>query len=62
MTVGAAMAGYQSSLPLQDVHISLKDLALRAFWDLEKTVLYEIHVSGNVGGPLLTQKSPTCST
>ena len=29
--------------------------ALRAFWDLEKTVLHEIIV----GGPLLTQKYPT---
>ena len=33
--------------------------ALPAFWDLEKTVLHEICVSGTVGGPLLTQKSPT---
>jgi hypothetical protein len=28
--------------------------ALRAFWDLEKTVLHEIRVSGTVGSPLLT--------
>ena len=35
--------------------------ALRAFWDLEKTVLHEIRVSGTVGGPLLTRKSPTCT-
>ena len=34
--------------------------ALRAFWDLEKTVLHEICVSGTAGGPILTQKSPTC--
>ena len=33
--------------------------ALRAFWDLENTVLHEICVSGTVVGPLLTQKSPT---
>ena len=33
--------------------------ALRAFWDFEKTVLHEIRVSGTVGGPLLTRKSPT---
>ena len=26
---------------------------LRAFWDLEKTLLHEIRVSGTVGGPLL---------
>ena len=30
-------------------------------WDLEKTVLHEIRVSGTVVGPLLTQKSPTCT-
>ena len=36
--------------------------ALRAFWDLEKTVLHEILVSGTVGGPLLTQKSPLART
>ena len=34
--------------------------ALRAFWDLEKTVLHEIRASGTVVSPLLTQKSPTC--
>ena len=33
--------------------------ALRAFWDLEKTVLHEIRVSGTVLSPLLTQKFPT---
>ena len=33
---------------------------LRTFWDLEKNVLHEIRVSGTVGGPLVTQKSPTC--
>ena len=27
--------------------------ALCAFWDLEKTVLHEINVSGTVVGPLL---------
>ena len=27
------------------------------FWDLEETMLHEIHVSGNVGGPPLAQKS-----
>ena len=42
-------------IPLQRVP------ALRAFWDLEKTVLHEIHVSGTVVNPLLTQKSPTCT-
>ena len=26
----------------------------------KKTALCEIYVNGNVGGPLLTQKSPTC--
>ena len=34
---------------------------LTPFWNFEKTVLHEIHVSGTVGGPLLTQKSPTCT-
>ena len=34
---------------------------LRAFWDLEKTVLNEIRVSGTVVSPLLTRKSPTCT-
>ena len=34
---------------------------LRAFWDLEKTVLHEIRISGTVVSPLLTQKSPTCT-
>ena len=28
---------------------------------LQKTALRKIHVCGNVGGPLLTQKSPTCA-
>ena len=31
--------------------------ALRAFWDLEKTVLHEIRVSGTVGGPLVVNFS-----
>ena len=35
--------------------------ALRAFWDLKKTELYEIRVSGTVVGLLLTRKSPTCT-
>ena len=35
--------------------------ALRAFWDLEKTVLHEIRVSGTVVNPLLMRKSPTCT-
>ena len=35
------------------------EIYLRAFWDLEKNVLHEIRVSGTIGGPLLTQKSPT---
>ena len=35
--------------------------AIRRFWDLKKTALREIHVSLTVGGPLLTQKSPTCT-
>ena len=35
--------------------------ALRGFRDFEKTVLRKIGVSGTVGGPLLTQKSPTCA-
>ena len=33
--------------------------ALRGFWDLEKTVVRKICVSGTVGGPLLMQKYPT---
>ena len=37
---------------LQRVH------ALPAFWDLEKSVLHEIYVSGTAVDPLLTQKSP----
>ena len=32
---------------------------LREFWDLKKTVLRKIRVSGTVRGPQLTQKSPT---
>ena len=32
--------------------------ALCAFWDLEKTVLHEIHVSGTVGGPPTNAKIP----
>ena len=35
--------------------------ALRGFWDLNKTVLHEICVSGTVRGSLLMQKSPTCT-
>ena len=36
---------------------------LRIMWilGLEKTALHKIHVSGTAGGPLLTQKSPTCA-
>ena len=34
---------------------------LRGFWDLKKTALREILVSGTVGDPLLTQKSPSCA-
>ena len=41
--------------------INTEGPALRAFWDLEKTVLHEIRVSGTVVGPLLVQKSPTCT-
>ena len=33
--------------------------ALRGFWDFEKTALGEIRVSGTVGGPLITRRSPT---
>ena len=32
---------------------------LRGFWDLEKTALREILISGTVGGPLLTKKPKT---
>ena len=35
--------------------------ALHGFWDLEKTVLHEICVSGTVGGALIAQKSPPCT-
>ena len=35
--------------------------ALRAFWDMEKTMLHEIRVSGTVLMPLLMRKSPTCT-
>ena len=35
--------------------------ALRGFWDLKKTALRKIRVSGTVGDPLLTRKSPTCA-
>ena len=31
------------------------------FWDFKKPTLPEICVSGTVGGPLLTLKSPTCA-
>ena len=48
------------SLYIQIPNIT-EGLALHAFWNLEKTVLHEICVSGTVGGPLLTQKSPTCT-
>ena len=41
--------------------VTLSVPALRVFWDLEKTVLHEICVSGTVGDPQLTQKSPTCT-
>ena len=34
--------------------------ALRAFWDLEKTVLHEIHVSGTVLWSPTISNSPTC--
>ena len=34
---------------------------LRGLWDLKKNALREIRVSGTVGGPLLTRKSPTCA-
>ena len=34
---------------------------IRGFWDLKKPELHEIRVSGTVGGPLLTRKSPTCT-
>ena len=33
---------------------------LCGIWDLNKTALHEICVSGTVGSPLLTRKSPTC--
>ena len=35
--------------------------ALRAFWDLEKTVLHEIRVSGTVLRSPTNAKSPTCT-
>jgi hypothetical protein len=35
--------------------------ALRTFWDLEKTVLHEIRVSGTVLHSPTTAKSPTCT-
>ena len=35
--------------------------ALRAFWDLEKTVLHEIHVSGTVLWSPTNPKIPTCT-
>ena len=34
---------------------------LRAFWDLEKTTLHEIRVSGTVQWSLNNAKSPTCT-
>ena len=34
---------------------------LSGFWALKKTALRKICVIGNVGDPLLTQKSPTCA-
>ena len=34
---------------------------LRAFWDLEKTVLHEIRVSGTVLWSPNNAKSPTCT-
>ena len=37
-------------------------VALRGFWDFEKTVLHEIRVSGTVGGPLLMQNPPLTRT
>ena len=48
------------SLYIQIPNIT-EGLALHAFWNLEKTVLHEICVSGTVWGPLLTRKSPTCT-
>ena len=35
-------------------HLIQRVPALRTFWDLEKTVLHEICVSGTVVNPLLT--------
>ena len=34
---------------------------LHEFLGIEKTVLRKIRISGTIGGPLLTQKSPTCA-
>ena len=34
---------------------------LRGFWDLKKTALHKIFVSGTVGGFPLTQRLPTCA-
>ena len=34
---------------------------LRAFWDLEKTTLHEIRVSGTVQWSPNNAKSPTCT-
>ena len=50
---------------ITDITLKPHDLqrvpALCGFWDLKKTVLCKIHVSGIVEGPLLTRKSPTCT-
>ena len=35
--------------------------ALLGFWDFKRTALRKICVSGTVGGPLITRKSPTCA-
>ena len=35
--------------------------ALHAFWDFEKAVLHEIHVSGTVLRSPTNTKSPTCT-
>ena len=35
--------------------------ALRRFWDLKKTSLHEIYISGSVIDHLIKLKSPTCA-
>ena len=52
---------YYPAKPKKERKRIKKLYSLRGFWDLKKTELREICVSGTVRGPLLKRKSPTCT-